>query len=43
LDDENSSREESQIWGNIDNHTVKDERVINVPAGGICTETLKLS
>jgi SMODS and SLOG-associating 2TM effector domain 2 len=32
-----------KIWGNIGEQTVKDERVINVPAGGICTETLKLS
>jgi hypothetical protein len=32
-----------KIWGNIGDQLVKDERVINVPAGGICAEAMKLS
>lgn len=32
-----------KVKGKVGDQSVKDEKVINVPAGGICSETMKLS
>jgi hypothetical protein len=36
-------RRHIKVEGKIDDQSVKDEKVINVPAGGICEESLKLT